>query len=367
MTARDILFNFPEIGFLMLLLFPYFFGQFALMQHRNQIQSIYAAPQLLSQLQIPRSWIFKKTKVAGWTLIWILLCFAMMQPFGNIRYSPPPNDSLDLKSSAVSVPREIIFLVDTSASMSVPDGLEGQNRLESAEDIIEDMLGQLQGQTVSLYAFTSQLSAVVPPTLDYIFTRLSLKELSIDQGDVGGTRLAPVLEELQKLAYPEPSPKYLSIFLFSDGGDNDLENSKGEDKEMAIESILKAIPNPQQFHLHLNAIGLGSLKPQKIPKVTNKGKPVFSKLEPGILEKLAERGRGKYYQADNWTTWDLAQELTVQIKKDDTIDINQLTESRKVAEVQKEDVIADLYYQIPLGLALLFYFLNLLLPDVRRI
>ena len=55
------------------------------------------------------------------------------------------------------------------------------------------------------------------------------------------------------------------------------------------------------------------------------------------------------------------------IKEDDLLEPVGGQAERQVAAVKKEDVIVDLYYQIPLGLALLFYLLNLLLPDVRRI
>lgn len=367
MFGHDILFDFPQIGFLILLLIPFFLGQFVLTRYRKKQQSAYASSQLLSRLLIPRSPTLRRTKIAGWALIWIFICLAWMDPFGNIRYSSLSPQSLSTTHAQSQItPHEVIFLVDTSASMRVSDASEGQTRLESAKAIMEDVLRQLHGQTVSLYAFTSELSAVVPATLDYIFMRLSIKELHIDQGDVGGTRFAPVLSALKEQAFPEPSSKRYTIILLTDGGDTKLEALTEETREEEKQAILNAIPYPQQFHLRLLTVGIGSLQSQPIPHVKFDGKPVLSKLEPEILQELAARERGYYYMAGEWTSWNLAQEILTRMREDDEMDSQRLQAERKVTAAKKEDIIVDLYYQIPLGLALLFYFLNLLLPDVRR-
>lgn len=369
MTGRDILFYFPHAGFLILLLIPLLYGQFALKRYRRRQEQSYTSSSLLSRLILPRSSSLMYTKIVGWALIWTLLCLAFMEPFGNIHYSSmtASSQASHAQVQTRAVPHEVIFLVDTSASMGVPDGLEGESRLEEAKIIMEDILRQLRGQTVSLYAFTSELSAVVPPTLDYIFVRLSIKGLHIDEGDVGGTRFAPVLTSLKQQDFPQPSLKHYTIIMLSDGGDTQLEALTGKEKEQEKQAILTAIPNSQQLHLRLFTVGLGSLKAQAIPNVTFEDKPVLSKLEPDILKQLAERERGQYYMAQEWTSWDLAQQLVSQMGEEETINPSDSLAERQVAAVKKEDILVDLYYQIPLGLALLFYFINCLLPDVRRL
>lgn len=365
---HEILFNFPLAGFLISFLILFVLGQFALTRYRKKQQLAYASPSLLSHLMTPRSPRLRRTKTAGWMLIWTLTCLALMEPFGNIRYpslSTRPPSTSPVQSHLIL--QEVIFLVDTSASMRVPDSSDGQTRLQTAKMIMQDLLRQLRGQTVSLYAFTSALSTVVPPTLDYLFTRLSINDLHIDQGDIGGTRFAPVLTDLKKQAFPEPSSKHLTVIMLTDGGDTQLETLKGDARKQEIEAILNAISDPQRLHLHLFTIGLGSLQLQPIPQVTWEGKPVLSKLEPEILQQLAANERGKYYMAEEWTSWDLAQELMGQIEANDQLDSQNLQTERRVAAVKQEDIVVDLYYQIPLGLALFFYLLNLLLPDVRRL
>ncbi len=127
---------------------------------------------------------------------------------------------------------------------------------------------------------------------------------------------------------------------------------------------METIPISKQLQLRLFTIGLGSLQAQLIPHVTFEGKPVLSKLEPEILEQLADRGKGKYYMAEKWTSWELAKELISQIEK--VYSKSQaMQKEHELKAIAKDDVLVDLYYQVPLGLALFFYFLNLLIPDVR--
>lgn len=366
MEGHEVLFNLPQVAWLILLLIPFFFGQFALSRYRRKMQSAYAVTPLLPQLLIARSPVLRYTKNVGWGIVWTLACLALMEPFGNIRYSSLSSHYPSITQPRV-IPHEVIFLVDTSASMRVPDGYNGQSRLDTAKSIMEDILSQFHGQTASLYAFTSELSAVVPPTLDYIFMRLMINDLNIDQGGIGGTRFAPILAALKQQAFPEPSLKRYTIFMLTDGGDTQLETLTGAVQEQEKEAILNALPDPEQFHIKLFTIGLGSIKAQPIPNVIFDGKPVFSKLESDILQSLAEHEKGKYYMAAKWNSWELAQELVAQMNENNLSKLGEMHTERKVAAVNKEDIIVDLYYQIPLGLVLLFYFLNLLLPDVRRL
>jgi Ca-activated chloride channel family protein len=367
MLEHAILFNLPQASILILLLIPILLAQFALTRYRQKQQQRYTSSALLSHLLIPRSPGFRYAKNVGWALVWVLICLALMEPFGNIRYSPLSAHAPSQVANAQPylAPHEVIFLVDTSASMRVPDGPDGQTRLEAAKGIVEDVLLQLRGQMVSLYAFTSELTTIVPSTLDYLFMRLSVRDLHIDEGDVGGTRFAPVLAALKQQAFAESSLKRYTIIMLSDGGDNQLDALQGITREQERQAILNAIPDPQQLHMRLFTIGVGSFKPQEIPHVTFQGKPILSKLEPEILQQLAAHERGEYYQANDWISWDLAQALLAQIEKDTFLEPQGAHAERKVAAINKEDVIVDLYYQVPLGLALLFYLLNLLLPDAR--
>ena len=212
--------------------------------------------------------------------------------------------------------------------------------MQEAKNLIEDVIRQIRGQTVSLYAFSSKLKTVVPSTLDYIFARLAIKDLDINQEDAEETRFASVLDALKQQAFPHTSTKRYTIIMLTDGGDTQLEGLKGSAREQEIQKILSAIPNPRQLNVHLYPIGIGSLKPQMIPNVTFQGNPVLSKLEPEILKELAEEERGVYYMAHQWSSWSLARELMTQIKENVLKDAkeNQI-ERGKVAGVEKEKIL----------------------------
>ena len=361
---ENILFHFPLVGWFITLLIPFFLGQFALSRYRRRMKQEYASLSLLSHLLIDRSPLLKNTKMVGWAIIWILLCLSAMSPYGNLRYS---DESTNTFLNEHSYPKEILFLVDTSASMGVPDGNNHQTRLETAKVIMEDLIRRMNGQTISVYAFTSELTSIVPPTVDYLFTRLAINNLHINEGDIGGTLFEPVLNNLKERLFSKPSRKQITILMFTDGGDTQLEQLSGNDLKKEEEKILNALPNPMTAHFNLFTIGLGSLKGQPIPRVNFNGKEVLSKLEPLILQRLSHRERGKYYMAEQWNSWDLAGELMNQIEQSALDQSQEQSKERRVMAVKQEELITDRYFQIPLGIALLFYFLNLLLPDVRRL
>jgi len=182
---RDLNFHSPEIAFLMMLVSVFFFSQLSLYYYRKkQIQS-YADSRLLPKLVRNRSRLASFYKIGAWGVIWILLCFALMSPEGNVRYlSDPSNEVLEAKKT-----HELIFLVDTSASMGVRDSENKQTRLEKTKTIMQDLIGQLKNTSISIYAMTSTLTPLVPQTLDFLFARLVVREIEINQGEIGGNRI----------------------------------------------------------------------------------------------------------------------------------------------------------------------------------
>jgi Ca-activated chloride channel family protein len=367
MNNSDIIFEYPYSSLLLLLLIPLLFGFIGLHFHRKKQSEEFSSTETLKQLLTPRSPLLTYTKWCVWVIIWTLCCIALMSPIGNLRYRPLANPAVKALAKPHYLPHEVLFVVDTSASMGVTDGYDSTTRLNEAKSIMTDIISQLKGQTASLYAFTSSLSQLAPPTVDYLFLRLMIRELHLDEGDVGGTSFAAALESLSEGAFQKPSLKHYSVIFLSDGGDNQLDLLQGREREEEVKRIINAIPDPAQFNIRFYTVGIGSSKRQQIPHVTNEeGKPVESALEPEILEQLAKRNRGKYYQADQWSSWSLSREIASQIGQDPLISAQDGRPARQVTSIKQEDLIFDLYYQIPLGMALLFFFLNLLLPDVRR-
>lgn len=370
MSTRDIYFIYPEAASLMAFLLPLLIFQFSLVRYRWRQTRAFASPSSLNQILVPRSSLSNYLKIIFMGFAWLFFCLSLMDPQGNWRYravSPQQPQQEFTNFSTRQIPHEVVFLVDTSASMNVADTSDGKTRLDRAKDLIDDILAQLRGTTVSLYAFTSSLTPLVPSTQDYLFTRLVVKSLSINQGEVGGTDFTHILSQLAKKLFPFPKNKLYTLILFSDGGDNQFESLQGNERQKALNHLLDILPNPEDFHFRLFTIGLGADQPSLVPDVSFHGKPVYSKLEPALLEELAKRYRGMYYIAYSGTTWNLAQEIKQKILEDSQHMQPVQSLERKVIKTNRADLLSDLYYQIPLALAIIFLIISLLLPNVRRL
>lgn len=356
---QDVIFQSPKAVYLMAggiaILLMYIF----LYYNRQKRLQLFSDSHLLPYLLVSRSKNIYFVKTAIWVLVWILACFALMSPEGNIRYLPA---SLS-KTKESDQTHEIIFLVDTSASMMATDGRNGQSRLEEAKSLMQHILSQLQMGSVAIYAFTSTLTPLVPQTLDHLFTGLMIRELHVNEGDVGGTRFAPVLEELKSKIALDPLAHAYTIFLFSDGGDNEVYDVNPHSKA-AMQSILEQASFLRSLRTKLFVIGLGQLNPSVVPAVTTvEGKQVLSQLQPELLQMLAEQANGHYYTAFEESQGELVAKLVKMIEQDTTSNQLKIAE-RKVQPISQEDKIADLYYQIPLGIAIILLLGGLLMPEM---
>lgn len=366
--VRDFTFYHPYAALFLLFIIPILCMQFYLYRYRLQKIQSFADPTLLKTLLIGRSRLYTLCKTLGWSLLWIFACLALMDPIGNLRYRRLA--SAQPQEETVSTPRfrphEVIFLVDTSASMSVPDGPLGQTRLDHAKEIMDDVVRQLKGPTVALEALTSVLTPIVPPTLDYLFVRIMIRSLHYDEGAVGGTLFKPVLTTFVKDNLSAPSDKLYSVVILSDGGDNTMEGLTGEERTKTMNEMANLFPNPEEYHLRVFTVGLGSATPQKIPNTTYEGKEVTSALQADLLQAIANRNRGQYFNGQDEISWNLSQALVEKIEQDPPLEQKGEQTERKVVAANPEDIIYDLYFQIPLGIAIVTLLMILILPDVRK-
>jgi Ca-activated chloride channel family protein len=342
---RDLYFNFPQAMYLLFFVPILILLIWSLARYRQFIANSYTRSSLIA----PRS--SQLIKNSALVLAWMFGCLALMDPRGNLTYfSDQKNASTLLEMPA----HEIIFLIDTSSSMAVSDTMQGNSRLKQAKQITEEMIEQLEGQDVSVYTFTSQLIPLVPATLDYLFARLMVEEIRLNEGDVGGTNFAQVLQSLkQKFSV---SSKLYTFILLSDGGDNQIELLPQKEQQAAIDKAIASLPNSP-----ILTIGIGSEKGENIPNVTFQGKPVLSKLENALLQKIAQASGGKYYNANQYSTWEITQQLIKEIHMAEA-----LTTDRSVKPLKEQIVLYDLYYQIPLLLALLLLLIYRILPDTMK-
>lgn len=279
------------------------------------------------------------------SLAWIGLTVALMGPIGN--HKPMPNFRDDNSGGGRQKPQDVVMLMDASASMSVKDGRGGYSRLEDAKEIAELVIGQLQGQNVALYAFTSDLAPLSPATPDYLFTILTLRSLKINEGDSSGTKLYDAVERIYNEYKEETSDKKHTLIIFTDGEDNSTQQNK----------ILEAISNLRKLDWEVFIVGLGSPNGGVVPNVTYKGKPVQSKLEEAWLRKVAEAGQGDYYSSYSMNSLELSKSLGAKVLASNR------TAARGDVGQKAQEYIFDRYFQWPLILALLALLAFFFIPD----
>lgn len=374
MIASDLSYRFPNAGYLIVGVFAWLILFWLYSRHRDKMFQRYANPPVLPRMLIPQPRSNYWGKTIAFCFVWILASLALMQPRGGARY---PEGTLYQTPEANQKPseetfvrrlkaHEIILLIDASASMNVSDSRDGQTRLTFAKDIADQIVSRLNGESVSLYAFTSEVTKLVPPTMDYIFTRLMLRGVKINEGDVTGTDIVAALAKMRDTYWTKPSSMLKTLILLTDGGDTYLETLSESDKQSQIDGILNFLGDPEAEHLRVFTVGMGTKAGQDVPDITYEGHPVHSALDDDLLKKLAERGRGQYYAANNFTSPDLASNLMHKLAEDKDIFVEEMGHEGR-GKGEAENLVYDLYFQMPLGLAILFLGLALFMPKTHRV
>lgn len=347
MTFHDWYYTYPQIGYLLFLIIPFLLLFRSLFFYQQKVLETFISPTHLTQLSLRYSRLSFWLKGLTLCLIWIFSCLALMEPKGNFNYF------ISNKESRVQewiVPRDLIILIDASASMSAKDTRTGKSRLDTAKEIAGELVNNLNGQNGSLYAFTSDLTALSPPTLDYLFLTLALKGLSINEGGTAGTDFASSLEQLKKNFWGIHSNKEYTLLILSDGEDTVLEGLQGEDRKKARDKILLPLKDALESHLKVFTIGIGSTTGAPVPDQTFQGSQVMTHLHEELLKDISLLGRGKYYSAASSSTLEILHMLLDEFQ---TTLLQAEKNEHPVRTMQKDEGISySLYFQIPLGIAL---------------
>lgn len=353
---RDVEYGFPQGLYLFIFVIPIAFLLVSLSRYRQRRLADYAAATTLSSLLTPRSSVIWTFKAVALCLAWLLACVALMDPKGNIRY-------LNMGPTSIQAPppQEVAFLLDASASMGVNDSESGQSRLQAAKQIVSEIVSRLAGEPVALSAFTSETTNLVPPTMDSLFLRLVLKQVQVNEGDVGGTDLAAALKSVYQKIGERPSPALTTVILLSDGGDRQVEGLEGAAREIAFKQLIGRLPQSSSNLVRLLVIGVGSAQGGIIPDVQFQGRPVTARLDEEVLKRVALAEEGTLLLAGNQSAWhvaDSAVEILHRWRAEAPV-------RRDVVPAKASETLVDLYYQVPLALALILLTLVYFVPNTR--
>ena len=325
----------PEF-FLLLLMLPLFLGLFLWGRGKTKkALARFATPQLAIKLA-PETPLYRKV-IRGTLLVlfFIFLVIALTRPrFGN------KLESFDRKGI------DVMVALDISESMLAEDVTP--SRLERAKFEISKLFDMLKGDRVGLIIFAGESFVQCPMTLDYGAAKMFLESVKTDWIQTPGTALGDAIKQASE-ALGAQSHKYKVLVLISDG----------EDHEGAT---LDAARKAADDGVIVYTVGVGSETGAPIP--TNKGEgtvrykqdasgaPVMTRLDPLTLQQIATAGKGKFFQAG--TNLDLSvimDEIDRMEKKDLGLSRLNIYEER---------------YQIFLGLALLMFIIEFLLPSAPK-
>lgn len=337
-------------------------------------QNLPFLPQLLRRPPTFLYWL----KAACFSLGLFCLALALMMPAGNGHYPESPSPAaaeaklnhvhLEFKRKA----HQVILLIDVSASMAIQDAHLQKSRLDYAKEIADEIIASLTGEMAALDTFTSETFQLVPPTNDYIFTRLSIKEIAINEGGYAGTDFQQALSQMRERYFPPKAPALSTpalktLIVLSDGGDTSLEAMPSDRQPAKIQDLANILQAAQAQHLRVYTIGMGSEGGGEVPDVSFEGKPVHSQLESSLLQALAKTGRGKYFEANRYAPPQLAQALMQEMAKDPPYYQEQEQDyTQLLLKNLLGGLIYERYFQIPLGLAIILFALALLLPSIPK-
>ncbi len=210
---------------------------------------------------------------------------ALARPQWGIRLEPVTRTGSDLA-----------VVIDTSLSMAAEDLVP--SRLEQAKHAVQSLIARLEGDRVALVTFAGRAAVTCPLTADHGAVRLFLEATTIDAAPVPGTALADALTVAAGALRdddPEAGKAGRAIVLFTDG----------EDHEGKLDQVLVDM---KKEGISVYAVGSGTTRGGPIPlrdrnghlkgyKKDREGKVVTTRLDEGLLERIAQETDGRYYRA----------------------------------------------------------------------
>jgi len=191
-------------------------------------------------------------------------------------------------SQAYSQTREVMIAVDLSRSMLAED--VAPSRLDRAKELTENLLDNLQGESVGLVLFAGTAFVQVPLSPDYRIIREFMPSLDTDYLPRGGSDYSKMLDAALD-GFSETPDRDRYLIVLSDG-------------ESSTEGWEQRLGRMAEREIHVVAIGLGTANGAFVPDVQNggyladaNGDAVHSKLMPATLQALANRTLGKYTDA----------------------------------------------------------------------
>ena len=195
---------------------------------------------------------------------------------------------------------DVIVALDTSKSMLAED--LRPNRLEAAKRQIEDLFGLLSGNRLGLVSFAGESFTNMPLTLDASAARLFLDGVTVNTVPVPGTNLEKAVRRAVA-AFRSEDRRFKVLVLVTDGEghEGDAVDAARDAAEEGVVIFTVGIGTEEGHTVPLRDADTGALVENLRDR---EGRPVFSRLDRGTLQRMAAVSGGAYYE-NSGTTLDL--------------------------------------------------------------
>ncbi|MCU0237517.1 MAG: VWA domain-containing protein [Acidobacteria bacterium] len=273
-------FAYPAVLFLLLLLIPFAMLAAYNFRKKREILREFIAEAAEDRVVVRggREIDFFKTSLLLAALAFFIL--ALARPQWGERF-----ESMDIRGL------EIVFLLDTSASMNAED--LPPSRLEVARNLVAAIVDALRTDMVSQVNFAGSAYVQCPPTLDYeAFKLLALASAASPDAEQG-TDFAKAFALGLRLFRNSPSSQKLMILV-----------TDGEDQEQGWPEAVREL---QKRKITVFTVGVGAAGGAPIPirdgsgrttgwKKDTQGNIVRSQLDETTLASIAADCGGQYYR-----------------------------------------------------------------------
>jgi Ca-activated chloride channel family protein len=246
---------------------------------------------------------------------------------------------------------DVIAVLDVSLSMEATDVVP--SRLDRAKEEIRELADGLRGNRLGVVLFSGSSFLLCPLTLDAAAVNLFLDATTVDALPDPGTNLEAALRgALDALQRGGSDGGGRAVVLFTDG----------EGHEGDVTAAAKALA---EARIPVLAVGVGTPNGQPIPmfdpasgrltgyKKDRSGNVVLSRLDEGTLRQIAEATGGRYFPA------------TLQGREvHEMLDVLGRIERGELGGGMRRRV--EERYQVPAGIAAVFLFLALAVPEGSR-
>ena len=188
---------------------------------------------------------------------------------------------------------DLYIAVDVSNSMNAQDIVP--SRLDRSKQAINKLISELQGDRVGVIVFAEKAFVQLPITTDYAAAKMFLASVSTNSVASQGTAIGEAINlTVNSFADDERSK---AIIVISDGEDHENDAAM----EAAREAAKKGIK--------IYTIGMGLPDGAPIPEYKNgrmigykkdrNGSTIVTRLDEGMLRRIADAGGGLYVRASN--------------------------------------------------------------------